>query len=199
LTAKYVDYIFHHIFLVGLTSGTLLFPIPQNEHKIEKGNYMDFLGVNYYTRNIVEFSLNPNNYCHKLVKDKNLYKSDLNWDIYPKGIYRICKKYYKKYNLPIYITENGISDKYDNRRPDYIFDHLAFLLKAINEGINVERYYHWSLMDNFEWNEGESARFGLYHCDYATQVRTARKSVELYALICRNKELTEEMLDLLTK
>lgn len=187
-TAAAIDYLFHELFMAGMTTGRLKFPLPQKGYQNKKGRYVDFLGINYYTRNIVEFAFDPENLFHKLLNDRNLDQSDLGWDIYPEGIYRVCKKYYKKYKLPVYITENGISDQYDNRRPDFIIDHLAYLAKAIEEGIPVKRYYHWSVMDNFEWLDGESGNFGLYHCDFRTQKRTARKSAELYAQICKNKQ-----------
>ncbi len=118
--AAVVDHIFHKRYVEGMAS------------------YSDFLGVNYYTRNIVEFALDPSNYFHKLIKDGNLSKSDIGWDIYPEGIYRVCKKYYDKYHLPIYITENGISDRHDKRRPDFISSHLSYLAKAVTEGVIIE-------------------------------------------------------------
>ena len=193
ITARAVDYLFHKMFMEGMVKGRLMFPLPLWGYKLKKGRYADFFGINYYTRNIIEFVFDPRLYFYRFVNDKDLKKTDLGWDIYPEGIYMVCKNYYSKYKLPIYITENGISDKYDNRRPDFIANHLAYLVKAINEGVQIERYYHWTLMDNFEWNEGESANFGLYHCNFRTQERTARKSAELYAQICRKKELTKEM------
>lgn len=195
VTARFVDYIFHELFVEGMTKGRLLFPLSRRKYKIKKGKYLDFFGINYYTRNIVEFVFDPSNYCYKFFNDKNLCKSDLGWDIYPKGIYRVCKKYYNKCKLPIYITENGISDRYDNRRSAFIVSHLIYLLKAIKEGIIIERYYHWTQMDNFEWNEGESAKFGLYHCNFNTQERTVRRSAKLYAQICMRKEVTNQMIE----
>ncbi|RNC62960.1 MAG: Beta-glucosidase A [Candidatus Dichloromethanomonas elyunquensis] len=186
-TAQAVDYCFHELFMEGITTGKIKFPLPKNRYPLKKGRYVDFVGINYYTRNIVEFALDPKNFFHKFIPDKDLNKSDLGWDIYPEGIYRICKKYYERYHLPIYITENGISDRYDNRRPDFIINHLSFISEAIENGIKVERYYHWSVMDNFEWLEGESAKFGLYECDFSTQKRTPRHSAQIYAEICKNK------------
>ena len=190
-TACFVDYIFHRLFLAGFYGGRFLFPL-KAEDKIRPGIYMDYMGLNYYTRNIVEFVLDPKVYFYRFMNDTHLSRSDLGWDIYPKGIYRACKKYYRKYRLPIYITENGISDRFDNRRPDFIKDHLAYVKKAIDEGIPVERYYHWSQMDNFEWNEGENGNFGLYHCDFDTQIRTPRGSAVLYSDICGKKEFPYE-------
>jgi beta-glucosidase len=188
LTARIVDYLFNELFMTGITTGRIKFPLPAQGYQIRQGCYADFLGINYYTRNIVEFAWEPQNYFHRFVNDKELDKSDLGWDIYPQGIYRVCKKYYGKFSLPVYITENGISDRLDNRRENFILDHLAFLAKAIEEGTEIKRYYHWSFLDNFEWLDGESAKFGLYRCDFRTQARTPRKSAETYAVICQNKE-----------
>ncbi len=190
-TAAFVDYNFHRLYMEGMTTGRLMWPLPQNDVKIKKGRYADFFGVNYYTRNIVEFALDPANYFYKFLNDTRLDKSDLGWDIYPEGILRVCRKVWSKYKLPVWITENGIADEKDSRRPKYITDHLAQVAKAIGEGIPVERYYHWSYIDNYEWNEGESARFGLYRNDFDTQERTARRSANLYARICKYKGLTQ--------
>lgn len=191
LTALIADYIFNGLSVEGMTAGRLRFPLSGGGGGRKKGVCADFLGINYYTRNIIEFSLNPSNYFHRSVNDKDLKKTDLGWDIYPKGIYRVCKKYVG-YDLPIYITENGVSDRADDRRPAFIAEHLAWLAKARSEGIDVERYYYWTLMDNFEWLYGETGYFGLYHCDFKTQQRTARKSAELYARLCSDRELTQK-------
>jgi len=194
MIAKLVDYLFHELYLEGMVRGRFKFPLSKKGYKCRKGTYVDFIGINYYTRNIVEFELNPSNLFHNLRCDNRLEKNDLGWDIYPEGIYMVCKKYYERYKLPIYITENGISDKNDTKRPGFIADHLAYVAKAIAEGIDIQRYYHWTLMDNFEWLEGESAYFGLYHCNFKDQKRTIRPSGKLYSLICKEKKLTEEML-----
>ena len=150
---------------------------------------MDFFGINYYTRNIVEFALDPSINFHRCLTDKNLDKTDLGWDIYPEGIYRVCLRYYRKYKLPVYITENGLSDRADRKRAKFIIGHLTYLAKAIQEGVDVRRYYHWTVMDNFEWLEGESAAFGLYHCDFRSQQRTPRPSAKQYAQICKTKTI----------
>lgn len=192
LTARAADYLSNDLAMEGMTTGKLLFPLSL----LGRGHNepcADFIGINYYTRNIVEFALDPRNYFHRCLNDSDLDKNDLGWDIYPEGIYRACKKY-EKYGLPIYITENGISDQKDNRRPAFIADHLACLARAISEGVKVERYYHWTLMDNFEWLNGEQGFFGLYCCDFKTQERQPRKSAEFYAQICKNRAITDKML-----
>lgn len=194
ITAGVLDYVFNEQFMIGMMTGRLMFPLSQKGCGYKVGRYADFIGINYYTRNIVEFAMDPSMYFHKLVNSKDLQKTDLGWDIYPEGIYGLCRKYYNRYKLPVYITENGISDKRDNRRPDFIASHLAYIAKAIDEGVKVERYYHWTLMDNFEWIEGETANFGLYKCDFRTQERIPRESAELYSIICKEKKLDKDII-----
>jgi beta-glucosidase len=193
--ALIVDYFFNELFMEGLIRGKIKFPIPKKNYKYKRGKYVDFIGINYYSRNIVEFALEPASYFYRFRNDENLYKTDLGWDIYPEGIYRACRKYFKKYKLPIYITENGISDKNDKKRPKFILDHLEYISKLIKEGVKIERYYHWTLMDNFEWLDGETANFGLYFCNFENQDRIPRQSVNLYRKICKEKALSENIYD----
>jgi len=195
LLARMADYFFHELYMEGMVKGKIKIPLSKNGRTYCKDTYVDFLGINYYTRNIVEFTLNPSKLFHYLRSDDRLDKNDLGWDIYPYGIYSICKKYYKLYKLPIYITENGISDKRDTKRPDFICSHLGNIAKAIEEGIDIRGYYHWTLMDNFEWLEGESANFGLFHCNFNNQERTIRRGGKLYSMICKEKKLTDEMIE----
>lgn len=141
----------------------------------------DFVGCNYYLR-------------HKIsLRKKNLLEKDINdigWEIYPKGIYKTLKSL-KKYNLPVYITENGLADADDSRRERFIKEHLFWMHKAISEGIDVRGYLHWSLLDNFEFPEvrGFWPRFGLIEIDYKTLERRPRKSSYEYAKICKSNEL----------
>ena len=109
---------------------------------------MDFFGLNYY-KDGVRFKGFQN-----LVMP-NTPRNDLGWEIYPKGLYRLCKLCYERYRVPVWITENGTCDEEDRFRSRYIYDHLLEISKLCSDGIPVERYYHWSLMDNFEWAEGD--------------------------------------------
>ncbi|OGI25636.1 MAG: hypothetical protein A3J76_05855 [Candidatus Moranbacteria bacterium RBG_13_45_13] len=140
----------------------------------------DFLAVQYYFHNLIKFP--------GVRKNKNEAVSDLGWEIYPEGIYHILKDL-KKYNLPIYITENGLADAEDKKREKFIKDHLRWVHKAIKEGADVRGYFHWSLLDNFEWDKGFWPRFGLVEVDYKTQKRKIRPSAWEYAKICRNNSL----------
>ncbi|MBU3925815.1 family 1 glycosylhydrolase, partial [Patescibacteria group bacterium] len=142
-------------------------------------NCQDFVGLNYYFHNRINNGFN---------KNENKEISDLGWEIYPEGIYNVLKQL-KKYKLPIYITENGIADAKDEKREKFIKDHLKWIHKAIQEGVDVRGYFYWSLMDNFEWDKGFWPRFGLVEIDYKTLNRKIRKSAMVYAEICKSNEL----------
>jgi beta-glucosidase len=149
---------------------------------IRHGEYIDFIAVNYYTRTTVSgFSDGTR---------KSAAKNDLGWEIYPEGIVRCCLQLYKLIKRPVYITENGTCDNSDAFRSRYIYEHLQALCKS---DLPVERYYHWCFCDNFEWIEGESARFGLVHVDYETQTRTVKKSGEFYTEMIRSGGVTDEL------
>ncbi|MFC1630089.1 glycoside hydrolase family 1 protein [Patescibacteria group bacterium] len=147
-------------------------------NRIQKS--LDFIGLNYYFHNKIQFPYKR--------KNENKAVSDLGWEIYPEGIYHVLKEL-KRYNLPIYITENGLADKDDNQRIDFIKNHLIWTLKAIQEGIDVRGYFHWSFMDNFEWEKGFSSKFGLVEVDYKTFKRTPRKSAQYFSEISKNNSL----------
>ena len=97
----------------------------------------------------------------------------------------------KKYNLPVYIMENGLADNDDSRRPEYIKEHLMWLHRAIDEGVDVRGYFHWSLLDNFEFPDvrGFWPCFGLIGIDYKTLERKIRPSALEYAKICKSNEI----------
>ncbi len=142
--------------------------------------YQDFLGLNYYTLKRLPYfgSVLP-------TQDK---ATEMDWEIYPEGLYH-CLKDLKKFNKPIFITENGIADATDQKRERFIRDHLRWLWQAREEGVDVRGYLYWSLIDNFEWARGFGPRFGLVAIDYTTQVRTIRTSAWAYAKIIKEKGL----------
>jgi len=115
-------------------------------------------------------------------------KNSLGWDIYPEGLCEILLKL-KKYELPIIITENGISTPDDNLRWEYIHDHLENIHLAMEKGVKVTGYLCWSLMDNFEWDKGFGPRFGLIDIDYSTYKRTVRESAVKFGRGCKTGEL----------
>ncbi len=139
--------------------------------------FNDFLTVQYYFHNRFRFP--------RKIRLGDKPVSDLNWEVYPPGIYFILR-WLKKYNLPIYITENGLADASDSQREQFIKDHLRWTQQAIREGADVRGYFYWSLVDNFEWDKGFWPRFGLVEIDYKTLERKPRQSFYAYKKIIEN-------------
>ena len=131
----------------------------------------DWFGANYYRRDLVAFSPTTPGLL-KTVPGPGK-KNDLGWEIHPEGLLRLLRMAWTRYRLPIYVTENGIPDAQGDARPAYLRAHVHAMERALGEGIPVRGYFHWSLLDNFEWAEGFAPRFGLYRVDYATLQRTA--------------------------
>ena len=136
-------------------------------------NASDFIGLNYYFHNRIDYGIN---------KNANKEISDIGWEIYPEGIYRVLKNL-KKYNLPVYVTESGLADARDAHRANFIKNHLYWVKRAVNEGVDVRGYFYWSLLDNFEWDKGFWPRFGLVEVDYKTMARKIRPSALEYKKI----------------
>lgn len=163
----------------------------------------DYHGVNYYTRELVRFDatkpgeLFASRFSRPGAVMNDSGAGEIFGEIYPQGLYRVLKGIYKRTrgNKPFYITENGFSDRRDDRRPRAILEHLAMVHRAIQEGIPVRGYLHWTLVDNFEWAEGWSVRFGLIELDPRTQERTPRVSASLFGEISRANAITEEMVE----
>ncbi len=192
---KTLNYVFHELFLSGMILGKLKFPLGNKNYP--KKLYCDFLGVNYYSRHMIYPSKKLSMLFNEVRMKENLAdneKSDLGWEIYPEGLYELLKEMDERFNLPLYITENGLADAKDKNRAHFIYQHLSVIKKLLDEGVNVQRYYHWSLLDNLEWNDGYEPRFGLIHVDYDTMQRTIRPSGKFYGEIARNNEITESMI-----
>ena len=156
----------------------------------------DFIGLNYYTRELVRFDLSKPSevFTQRFYpKDAELSETDfLNND--PEG-FKACIKWGAQFGKPIYITENGVDDSKDDFRRKYLLQHLHAMWHAVNHNVPVKGYFHWSLVDNFEWERGWTQRFGLWGIDPATQARTRRMSVDLYADICRTNSITSECVE----
>jgi len=148
----------------------------------------DFIGLNYYYRDCVKSTLMGGRFGVIDIKNPDKNVSDMGWDIFPEGLYYVLRSL-KKYNLPIFITENGIADARDEKRTKFIGDHLSRMAKAIQEKIDVRGYFYWSLLDNFEWDKGFWPRFGLVEIDYKTLERKIRPSALEYKKIIEMSRL----------
>jgi beta-glucosidase len=144
---------------------------------------MDFLGINYYTRGVVSASgaWDVSTSGHAL--------TDMGWEVYPSGLTELLLRLNRDWKVPpLYVKENGAAFKdtlegdrvHDADRTDYIARHIAAVGDALRQGVPMEGYMVWSLMDNFEWASGYAKRFGIVHVDYASQQRTLKDSALWY-------------------
>ena len=147
---------------------------------------LDFLGVNYYGQYAVRFDPRLHQRLFgRHVQEPTVRAGDCDWgQISPEGLTRQLVRL-SAMRVPLYVTENGIYDETDAVRPGFLTDHVRAVALAIGRGADVRGYFHWSLLDNFEWAEGWSPRFGLIALDRLTQRRTMRPSAHLYERICR--------------
>lgn len=146
---------------------------------------LDWLGLNYYTRVLVEDDGSGQFPFGRQIKGP-LPTSSMGWEIYPDGLEYFLNRLAKEYtgDLPLYVTENGLAlheAPDDPIRENYIKAHIAATLRARDKGAPVKGYFAWSLLDNFEWAFGYSERFGLVHVDYETQTRSPKRSYHALA------------------
>jgi beta-glucosidase len=174
--------------LTWLVNGHLNFSIPgatRVSYKIDVKDAFDFFGLNYYSRAFKRSTFSGSDQPYKAGKIPPEKLTDMGWEIYPPGLYRLLELISQYTSKPVYITENGLADDSDTKRAGFIEDHLRVLNKAVTDGLNVKGYFYWSLLDNFEWAFGFTKRFGLYHVDYATQKRTLREGSRKYPEVIR--------------
>jgi beta-glucosidase len=178
-----------------LISGSLIRP-----GDLEKIHTLDLLGVNYYTRTVVKHDPKFPVVAATQIHPEGYEYSGM-WEIYPEGIYELLTRIQKDYQpkCDIMITENGIpvpdgldfdGRVRDERRIRYLSTHLAQVHRSIQEGVSVTGYFHWSLMDNFEWAKGYGQRFGLIYVDFKTQKRTIKDSGTWFTSVIKNNGFT---------
>lgn len=161
---------------------------------------IDFLGINYYTRSVLRYDENA--YPLKVTMvDLDNPKTDMGWEIYPEGLFDLLINIHKNYGgVDILITENGAAFNdivnykgkvVDDYRIDYLYRHLTQAHRAILDGVNLKGYYLWSFLDNFEWAEGYSKRFGIVFIDYKTQKRIIKDSAYWYSNVVKNNGILD--------
>lgn len=148
--------------------------------------HTDFLGVNYYTRAVVKAGSGGSDYFADDLENATLERTDMGWEIYPKGLYDLlCRLHFEYQPAKIYLTENGASyadapdadgKVHDTRRIDYLRSHFIKAHEAMAAGVPLAGYFVWSFMDNFEWAKGYTERFGIVWIDYETQQRIVKDS-----------------------
>lgn len=138
----------------------------------------DFLGVQNYTRTL--YGENG-----QLPAPEGAELTQMNYEYYPEALGNVIRKVNEEYKGVIIVTENGVAIDDDERRVNFINKAIEGIKKCLNEGIKINGYFYWSLMDNFEWQKGYSQKFGLVAVDRTSMERTAKKS--LYYLGSYNK------------
>lgn len=162
-----------------------------NEESPECLGAMDFIGFNYYSRDII--SVNP--FLKQkfiLTVPKKSERTDMNWEIFPEGLEILLKeiKSHKLGHYPLLLTENGIADHNDKKRSNFIYQHLKVFLKTCDKlGLKPMGYLYWSLIDNFEWIDGFGPRFGLFEVNYNTLERKPRLSAYYFREMGRLRAL----------
>lgn len=196
-TAKVMDKAFNWTIPRALETGHLKMKIPGLVHIDEKilglAETQDYYGLNYYTRDLITLGLNQGKIEPIPSAKQGRPKNDLGWELYPKGFLRALRIVNEKIpGRKIIITENGVADAKDIHRSKFIEDHIAVIASALQEGIPVEGYFHWSLLDNFEWIEGFGPCFGLVEIDYKTLGRKPRPSFYKYRDLIRKFTASDE-------
>ncbi len=199
LAARAFAHVFNDAFAAALCEGKMYGPLDSLWHGshgrrgfrvTEALGTQDFFGINYYSRDVVRLSLR---HAAELFVARTVplgaEVSDLGWEVYPQGLGYLIRRWAERSRLPVYVTENGIADASDAKRGPFLVRHLSEIASAIADGVPVQGYFHWSLLDNFEWAEGYGPRFGLVEVDYTTQERRPRGSARLYARIARERAL----------
>jgi beta-glucosidase len=156
---------------------------------------LDFLGVNYYTRSLATYDPSNPVTRAKVVK-KNTPTTERGWEIYPNGLYEVLMRLRTDYGNPLlYVTENGAAFEdnvvkdgkvQDDDRIAFLRDHIAAAYRTIKDGVRLNGYFVWTIIDNFEWAEGYSKRFGLVHTNYQSLKRTPKKSFYWYKQVIAN-------------
>ncbi|MBI2278622.1 MAG: glycoside hydrolase family 1 protein [Candidatus Brennerbacteria bacterium] len=131
---------------------------------------LDFIGLNFYFHNRIDGWFNRN---------RNERINDIGWELAPESLFHALMDL-KRYEKPVYVTENGLADARDLHRAEYIHEALRAVKRAVGNGVDVRGYFHWALTDNFEWADGFWPRFGLVEVDYQTLTRRPRASAQAY-------------------
>ena len=183
---------FNNLFIEALHTGRLALP-GQFFERLPFVRTLDFIGINYYTRDFVRntgFNL-PGimGLSGTLEDDRRIGKrNDLGWEVYPEGLGHFLRTF-RRYKLPLLITENGIPTHDEDDRWGFIFLHLWQVMRAMSAGVPVVGYLYWSLLDNYEWGDGYNAKFGLIGVNLETQNRIVRPSARWLAQVIEKRSL----------
>jgi beta-glucosidase len=193
LVTNFLHSTFNDLFLSAIHRGKLRLPFLRMRIPEAKGT-QDYLGVNYYTREYVTFSIAKarEGFGRRSLDPSKEHSDNGFLANEPEGLFEALN-WGRQYNVPMIVTENGIEDATDRVRPRYLVEHIYQMWRAVNFNWPIKGYFHWTLVDNFEWERGWTQRFGLWELDESTQARVRRPSADLYAEICQKNGLSIDM------
>lgn len=193
--AKTQSRIFNDLFPRATVDGKVKFLV-KTEKIPEAIGTQDFMGLNYYSRDTVSFDWRMAGElfgARSYPDGADLSETDFIANE-PEGFFEALR-WAQRFDKDIIITENGVEDSVDEMRPRYLAQHIQQVWRAVNFNWRVKGYFHWSLVDNFEWERGWTQRFGLWELDVETQKRRKRKSAEFYEEICKTNSLSSDMVE----
>ena len=177
--------------------------IKGNEYLKISGKKLDWLGVNYYSRTVIQST--DSSYKpvpgYGYLCDKNSLSlddrptSDMGREFYPEGLYNVLLSYWHRYKIPMYVSENGIADEGDYQRPYYLVSHINSVKRALDEGADIIGYLHWSLVDNYEWYSGFTPKFGLIEINLNTKKLHWRSSAFIYREIAKSRSISDKTIN----
>ena len=186
------DFLFNNLFIEALHTGRLALP-GQFFERLPLRHTLDFIGINYYTRDFVRNTgLNLPGMVGASATLENERKvgkrNDLGWEVYPEGLGYFLRTF-RRYRVPLLITENGTAATDEDDRWGFIYLHLWEVMRAMSAGVPVAGYLYWSLLDNYEWADGYDSKFGLVGVNFATQARIVRPSARWLAEVIAKRSL----------
>ncbi|MHB1295299.1 MAG: glycoside hydrolase family 1 protein [Anaerolineae bacterium] len=180
------DQLFNDAALEAFATGALLPPFGLDRRRPGRAPLLDFIGLNYYCRDMLSLDLRrrPKEWLRLTLNPESPYSLEGWGEIYPQGLYEAIQRV-AAFQVPIHVTEFGLPDNTDTMRPRLLVEHVEALYRAVRDGYPVKGAFFWSLVDNYEWSAGWSARFGLIALDPATQARRLTRSAGIHAAIAR--------------
>jgi len=173
------DHLMNEYFLVGLRDGIVAAPVGDDREVPGLKNSFDLIGVNYYMRILTRAGAAALDTSARRPNEPDRFADEMGWEVYPAGLTRNLERV-GALGRPVYVTENGMATVDDDARTAHMFEHLSATWNAIRAGVDVRGFFYWSLLDNFEWAEGYSRRFGLVAVDRQTLRRTVRPTATIY-------------------
>ncbi len=190
LLTKTAKYFYNHSLIDAFRTGTFIIKFPFSramEIEVPIKDKLDFFGVNYYTR--IHLRFNPLKKMGVELRHLDLGGyglTDMGWEIHPGGLEKVLR-YASRLKKPLIITENGIATHDSQEKMKYMKRHIDVVEKSLRSGLDVQGYFYWTLIDNYEWLQGLDVRFGLYRVDFTTLKRIPTNAAAYYSYLIQSR------------